>query len=152
MPRPEGGEDRKAFLQRCMASAEARKDYPDPKQRYAVCNSFWEHKGTAESLMVVLSPRTEHRVRLRNPSDFKERPDWADGGKFRRTNGGTIFGSIKVPDSVGIIWGQLKTQMGEQASPQALRFKVSSWDVESAKKWLSEHRIKYILFEAAQVS
>ena len=44
MPKPNKGEQKEDFLQRCMSSEEANKDYPDQKQRYAVCLSFWENK------------------------------------------------------------------------------------------------------------
>jgi len=44
MPDPQPGESRDDFVQRCMGSEEAVKDYPDEKQRYAVCNSMFERK------------------------------------------------------------------------------------------------------------
>jgi hypothetical protein len=45
MPKPNAGENRDEFLSRCMGSAEARRDYPDDDQRYAVCVSMWENRG-----------------------------------------------------------------------------------------------------------
>lgn len=44
MPSPKKGESKKKFLQRCMGDPESNKDFPDQKQRYAVCNSFWDQK------------------------------------------------------------------------------------------------------------
>lgn len=44
MPRPRQGETRQDFLDRCMGSAEANRDYPDRDQRFAVCNSLWRQK------------------------------------------------------------------------------------------------------------
>ena len=60
----------------------------------------------------------EHAARIKDPSDFKEKPDWSTGGQFRRTNGGTIYGTIQVPATIAVIWGQLKTQSGKEAQPQ----------------------------------
>jgi hypothetical protein len=39
MPKPNKGESRKDFIQRCMSSQEANKDFPDRRQRYAFCIS-----------------------------------------------------------------------------------------------------------------
>lgn len=44
MPKPRKNENRDEFLNRCMADDEARADFPDNKQRYAVCNSFWDNR------------------------------------------------------------------------------------------------------------
>lgn len=86
----------------------------------------------------------EHAARLRDPGDFN--PD-----TFRRTKGGTIYGSKKVPTSVGIIWGKLKGASGpsDNPIPQALRFDKTAWTVDAAKKWLKDNSIKYISFEPA---
>lgn len=48
MPRPNKDENREAYLHRFMGSAEAIKDYPDDKQRFAVAVSLWEHRNTLE--------------------------------------------------------------------------------------------------------
>lgn len=92
----------------------------------------------------------EHSARLKNPGLFKEKPDWSKEGGFRRTNGGIIYGSIKIPKSISIIWGQLKTQSGDSAFPQALRFDKNIWSATEAKEWLKLRKIKYILFEKAK--
>jgi HK97 family phage prohead protease len=87
----------------------------------------------------------EHAARLQNPKKF-------DSDTYRRTNGGTIYGSKKVPSTIGIIWGKLKGQSGpdDKPIPQSLRFKTKNWTVEKAKKWLKDNNIKYILFEPAK--
>ena len=92
----------------------------------------------------------EHSARLREPGDFKEKPDWSTGGKFRRTAGGVIFGSKRVPTTIGIIWGQLKTQSGQAAAPQALRFPTRNWTEAAARKWLTDNSITFIRFEPAE--
>ena len=82
----------------------------------------------------------EHSVRIKPPGAF-------DPDTFRRTAGGTIYGSKKVPASVGIIWAKVKPE--DQPQPQALRFSVNSWTEATAKKWLADNNIKFSLFEPA---
>ena len=42
MPTPEGREDREDFLDRCMADDTMNAEYPETKQRFAVCQAQWE--------------------------------------------------------------------------------------------------------------
>lgn len=86
----------------------------------------------------------EHSARLKEPNSF-------DPKTFRRVSGGTIYGSIKVPKTISIIWGKLKTanKPKDNPIPQALRFPVKNWTAEKAKKWLKDNKVKYIKFEAA---
>lgn len=87
----------------------------------------------------------EHAARLKNPDDF-------DPDSFRRTKGGTLYGSIKVPETIGIIWGKLKgaAAPSDPPLPQALRFPTKDWSVDEAKTWLRDNKIKYISFEPAE--
>jgi len=89
--------------------------------------------------------QNEHRARLKDPKLFKK-----DKKYWGRTHGGTIFGSKKIPTSIDIIWGQLKTQSGKQAAPQSLAFPIKRWTVVKAKAWLKRNKVKYILFEKAK--
>jgi len=41
LPKPKPNEEREAFLERCMANPTMNREYPDNKQRYAVCNTQW---------------------------------------------------------------------------------------------------------------
>lgn len=86
----------------------------------------------------------EHAARLKNPKDF-------DPDTFRRTKGGTIFGSKKVPTTISIIWGKLKGAAAPEdfPIPQSLRFPTKDWTVDQAKTWLKDNNIKFILFEKA---
>lgn len=43
-PNKKEGESKKDFLQRCMGNPTSNKDFPDNKQRYAVCNNIWSKK------------------------------------------------------------------------------------------------------------
>lgn len=42
MPYPTRGEDKEAFIGRCMNSKHAKEKYPDTDQRAAVCYSLWD--------------------------------------------------------------------------------------------------------------
>jgi len=79
---------------------------------------------------------SEHAARLQSPDKF-------DPKSYRRTAGGTIFGRIKVPASVGIIWGKLKGKSGpnDMPIPQALRFDKTKWTVAQAKDWLKQNKL-----------
>jgi hypothetical protein len=44
LPKPGEQEEREAYLSRFMQSEEAKKEYPDIKQRYAVAVSKWKSK------------------------------------------------------------------------------------------------------------
>ncbi|MBA7613757.1 hypothetical protein ES703_21013 [subsurface metagenome] len=87
----------------------------------------------------------EHSARLKDPKDF-------DPKSFRRTDGGTIYGTKKVPKTIGIIWAKLKgkSKPKDPPIPQALRFPTKSWTVQKAKKWLKDNNIKYQKFEPAK--
>ena len=87
----------------------------------------------------------EHSARLQDPNKF-------DTKSFRRTSGGTLYGSKKVPSTISIIWGKLKDKAKPSDPPiaQALRFPTKNWTVTKAKKWLSDNEIKFISFELAK--
>lgn len=44
MPKPKKNEEKKDFLSRCMGDDVMNEDYPDNKQRYAICNQIWRDK------------------------------------------------------------------------------------------------------------
>lgn len=44
MPTPQKDEEKDSFITRCMGSPEMELEFPDQKQRFAVCNSMWDHK------------------------------------------------------------------------------------------------------------
>jgi len=87
----------------------------------------------------------EHSARLRNPNDFNSET-------FRRKDDGTIYGKIKVPKTIAVIWAKLKgkDKPSDNPIPQALRFPVKYWTVEKAKKWLKDNNVKYQRFEPAK--
>lgn len=89
----------------------------------------------------------EHGARLKSPDLFDEKT-------YKRTHGGTIYGSKKIPATIDIIWAKLKgsTAPSDNPHPQALRFPTKTWTVAAAKKWLKDNDIKYERFEAATKS
>ena len=89
----------------------------------------------------------EHSARLQDPDKF-------DPDTFRRKSDGTIYGKIKVPETVDVIWGKLKghSKPSDNPIPQALRFPTKDWTVAEAKKWLKDNNVEYIDFEPAKKS
>ena len=89
----------------------------------------------------------EHSARIKSPNLF-------DADTFRRKADGTIYGKLKVPATVAVIWAKFKEQNkpSDQPHPQALRFPTKSWTVAQAKKWLKDNNVKYEKFEPASKS
>lgn len=54
-----------------------------------------------------------------------------------------------MPQTADVIWGQLKSQSGKEAAPQAIRFPIKDWTAAQARKWLKDNKVKYIQFEPA---
>jgi hypothetical protein len=44
LPAPKPNEKKDDFLKRCMGNPTMNQDFPDNKQRYAVCNNLWAKK------------------------------------------------------------------------------------------------------------
>jgi hypothetical protein len=42
LPKPKKDENREDFIERCMSDDNMKKEFPDTKQRYAVCSTLWE--------------------------------------------------------------------------------------------------------------
>jgi len=51
IPSPENNEDKRKFIERCMSSEVMKKDYPDSKQRVAVCYSQTKKKSRGSILV-----------------------------------------------------------------------------------------------------
>lgn len=73
----------------------------------------------------------EHAARIIEPSKFEQ-------DSFRRKN---------IAEGIDIILGKLKGE--DTMTVQAYRFNADKFTPEEAKKWLKDHDIKYISFEAA---
>jgi hypothetical protein len=86
----------------------------------------------------------EHAARLINPKSLNPI-------RVRRTKGsgkGTVKG-VKIPNSIEVIWFVIRREGSEVPVAQALRFPKSTWTEKEARKWLTDKKIKPILFEPA---
>lgn len=104
-------------------------------------------KAKTDTVIVEISKPypNEHSARLQDPEKFETK-------SYRRTKGGLLNGSKKVPTTISIIWGKLKEKAKVTDPPliaQALRFPKKDWTVAKAKKWLTDNEVKFIEFEAA---
>jgi len=72
----------------------------------------------------------EHSARIESPSKYV---------RFSREND-------KFGDGIHAIWGITRE---EKTELQAIRFDADKYTVAEAKKWLADHKIKYIRFEPA---
>ncbi len=76
----------------------------------------------------------EHASRIINPNEFEQ-------NSFRRKN---------IAGGIDIIIGKLKGKT--TMTTQAYRFDAKKFTADQAKKWLKDHKIKYISFEPAKKS
>lgn len=89
----------------------------------------------------------EHAAVLRDEDDFAD-------GTWRRKGDGTIFGKIKVPATIDVIWAKLKGAAGpdDYPHPHGLRFPTKDWTAAEAKAWMADNDVKYKSFEPAKRS
>lgn len=102
MPLPESkkGESKKDFLSRCMGNPTSNKDFPDNKQRYAVCNNIWDSKKKSSGSSVKIGD--EEYIFAE-----KKEKDKTGGRKlnkpFRTPNGPKKFGVYVKNDKGNIV-------------------------------------------------
>ena len=79
----------------------------------------------------------EHAVRLIDPDKIKPK-------SFKRTwgSGALLVQGVKIPKTIGIIWGNLKENNDFVA--QSLRFPVEKWTKKEVLKWVYSHNIIFI--------
>jgi hypothetical protein len=75
---------------------------------------------------------SEHAARVKNPDDFEK-------DSFRRKD---------IAPGIAIIIGKEKNGNGSMVT-QAYRFEKTKFTEAEAKKWLEDHKVKYISFEPA---
>jgi len=44
LPKPNKGENRYQFMNRCINAVVTKRDFPDPDQRVAVCSAIWKEE------------------------------------------------------------------------------------------------------------
>jgi len=74
----------------------------------------------------------EHAARIKSPGLFE-----------------TIVQLQKLPNGIRILGGPLKTDPEGSTKPQSYRFPRTKFSPSEARTWLSDHDIKFILFEDA---
>lgn len=74
----------------------------------------------------------EHAARIASPNLFER-----------------IVQLEKLPNGIRILGGPLKSDPQGSGKPQSYRFPKDKFTVSEAKAWLSDHEIKFILFEPA---
>jgi hypothetical protein len=89
----------------------------------------------------------EHAAVLRAEEDFAD-------GTWRRKSDGTLYGKVKVPATIDVVWAKLKGAAGpdDYPVPHGLRFQAKDWTVAEAKAWLADNDVKYKSFEPAKRS
>lgn len=75
LPKPKKGENSKDFLSRCMGNPTMNDEYPDQKQRYAVCNSLMEKKSKAS--LIFLNEKLYDQVSKDANTIFGEEDSYA---------------------------------------------------------------------------
>jgi HK97 family phage prohead protease len=88
LPKPKKDESKDDFLDRCMASDAMNEEYPDNKQRYAVCVTQWESKETD-----AMPNEMERRVLS---ADDVELRVVNEDGKRKITGYAAVFGKQSV--------------------------------------------------------
>ncbi len=75
LPKPKNDEDKKDFLDRCMADEVMNTEYPDNKQRYAICNQIWTDKDKEKkSMSNEIERRSINLLELRLVQDDNKKP------------------------------------------------------------------------------
>lgn len=49
LPKPRKGETKEKFIERCMSDSVMKTEFPNIKQRYAVCNTQWNKRKSKKS-------------------------------------------------------------------------------------------------------
>jgi HK97 family phage prohead protease len=81
MPKPQDGESRDDFIERCMGDQEAVDDFPDHSQRFAVCNSLWNQRmNDRTALLESVKQRNSRSGIVTADRYFREVEGCFDGG------------------------------------------------------------------------
>ena len=98
LPVPNEGEEQSVFISRCMSNESMKKEFPDQKQRTAVCYSQWKEKG--KKGVRGGDRQGNHDRPLRNDQK-SETVDTVKSQNYECTNCGLKVTSIDhVPDGV----------------------------------------------------
>jgi len=90
-PKPKDGETKDEFLQRCMGNKVMNDEYPDEKQRYAVCNSIWA-KEKKDMNKQTVAPQIDGTLEKRTFTFAELRVE--DGDKPKITGHAAVFNKL----------------------------------------------------------
>ena len=114
IPKPNKDESEKEFTERCMADEVMTKEYPDQKQRYAICSTQWKDKDKKSLEIPEIEKRTVPATELRlNKSE--------DGKKKTITGYAAVFN--KLSDDLG--------GFREQIAPGAFSKTIKTDDIRA---------------------
>jgi HK97 family phage prohead protease len=89
LPKPNKGETKNKFMDRCMANPIMNEDYPDNDQRYAICQSLWKQKREVKAMAVKLNSKGYSNARkLINAGKVDKTSRWS----FPANAGNKILG------------------------------------------------------------
>jgi len=54
LPKPQSGQKQKEWISSCMSNETMKKEYPDNKQRLAICYSQWRSKNKSDELIEII--------------------------------------------------------------------------------------------------
>lgn len=124
IPKPKKNEEKDKFIDRCMSNDTMNEEYPDSKQRYAVCMSQWENKDKEEKFM---SDKKE--IRSFNLSELRSESE--EGGKVVLRGYASVFNQ--------------ETRIGglfiEKVKPGAFTSTIATDDVRA----LINHNPQYVI-------
>ncbi len=108
--KPKDGEEKKEFMDRCMANPTMNDEFPDNGQRFAVCKAQWDKKGESKAASNMFERRYWPFPELRLVGEDKEYPSlegyaavfdsWSEdlGGFREKIAKGTFKKAIKDGD------------------------------------------------------
>jgi hypothetical protein len=139
IPKPHKDEDKKDFMDRCMGDDVMNEEYPDNKQRYAICQKSWDEKDRSERQKYKVWSKEDAASWLKK-NDFKsgnyekqanyhsfrqEDPDKYDEFRIEKAP----FG-FKESDGVIAVYGIFEEDGKRKAEIQTIRFYHGEGDKE----------------------
>jgi hypothetical protein len=127
LPKPKKGESQDEFISRCMENDVMKDEYPDNKQRLAVCFTQWKNKDSTDPTNEERQDEKYIRIRVRDPDDFVK----------------DSFKTITLSEDQGIhsVIGKLKSDPDGSTHVQNYMFEIAKgWNESKAKKWVEEHK------------
>ena len=112
LPKPEPTEERNEFLQRCMIDETSVEDFPDDKQRYAVCIRQWNESTQQDEM--ALNDEVSERVEKSLEAKLEDHREKVGSDKRKQTT----LRKLKIVYNRGV--GAYKT------NPSSVRPSVSS--------------------------